>query len=234
MKNIRVSEHFYSIQGEGPSVGIPAVFLRLQGCNMNCGQKNAKWHCDTESVWKQGTTHLTELFFNQFYSTYKNAFTKGARLVITGGEPLLQQSALIEFLTYFRNKPIIEVETNGSICPTPEFSKLVNQWNISFKLSNSGESQKKRINPSAVEFFKMTKTAIYKFVVYSEHDITEILNQYPFIAFIPLHQKFLMPAAACKKDLDSSYPKVVEWCKSHGFSLSQRLHLTIWDQATGV
>ena len=53
MNTIRVSEYFYSIQGEGLTVGVPAVFLRLQGCNLDCGSSGGSWVCDTEAVWNK-------------------------------------------------------------------------------------------------------------------------------------------------------------------------------------
>ena len=45
---MKVSEHFYSIQAEGATIGVPAVFIRLQGCNLNC-----TW-CDTREIWHSG------------------------------------------------------------------------------------------------------------------------------------------------------------------------------------
>jgi len=62
--NIRISEHFYSLQGEGKTMGVPAIFVRLQACNLLCGgygtQKDGKlhdgatWRCDTLDVWTKG------------------------------------------------------------------------------------------------------------------------------------------------------------------------------------
>ena len=59
--SLNISEQFYSIQGEGRTVGVPALFLRLQGCNLTCGgkktvltgnkQDGASWRCDTIEVW---------------------------------------------------------------------------------------------------------------------------------------------------------------------------------------
>ena len=61
---LTVSETFYSLQGEGPTAGTPAVFLRLKGCNLTCGGLNtvktkqldngATWRCDTTEVWLKG------------------------------------------------------------------------------------------------------------------------------------------------------------------------------------
>mgnify|MGYP001381990436 CR=1 FL=1 len=107
MKEIRVSESFFSIQGEGITVGVPAVFLRLQGCNLDCGSKGGNWVCDTEAVWKKGRKHTINDYFEDFINQYHQAFNIGAHLILTGGEPLLQQEAICEFIAQFKEKPII-------------------------------------------------------------------------------------------------------------------------------
>ena len=51
-----IAETFYSIQGEGPSAGVPAVFLRTSHCNLRCpgwGPAGAEQGCDTLAVWQQ-------------------------------------------------------------------------------------------------------------------------------------------------------------------------------------
>ena len=153
MTTLRVSEHFYSIQGEGPSVGIPSVFVRLQGCNLDCGASGGDWRCDTEAVWKRGEKHDIGSLFNQIINNYQSAFKLGSHLIITGGEPLLQQHALIEWLSLFKIKPFVEIETNGTIIPTNGLDALVDQWNASPKLSNSGEPTNKRIHQDALDWF---------------------------------------------------------------------------------
>lgn len=50
---LNVSEKFLSIQGEGRTTGIPAIFLRLSGCNLLC--KSSNWICDSIEVWRKGT-----------------------------------------------------------------------------------------------------------------------------------------------------------------------------------
>ncbi len=234
MTYLRVSEHFYSIQGEGPTVGVPAVFLRLQGCNLNCGAKGGDWTCDTETVWKNGTKFKTTEFFKMFYGLYEEPFKQGAHLVITGGEPLIQQKSLTDFIHQFPSKPTIEVETNGTILPETSFAKLIDQWNVSPKLSNSGESMNQRFKNDTLLWFSASPKAIFKFVVSKESDLKEIENDFKWVIKLPIRQKFLMPAIDNKSNLDAAYKPVIEWSKQLGFSLSQRFHIEMWNQTTGV
>ena len=234
MSSIRVSEHFYSIQGEGPTVGVPAVFLRLQGCNLDCGRKGGSWTCDTEEVWKSGSKYNIVDFFQVFYGKYVKAFKSGAHLVITGGEPLLQQQAIISLLQLFEFKPTVEIETNGTIMPITSLGQYINQWNVSPKLSNSGEPCTKRINQKSLTWFLNQPNVIFKFVVSSEYDINEIEKHFPNIKRLPIRQKFIMPAADNRFDLHQSYESIIDLAKRKGFSLSQRFHITLWDQTTGV
>ena len=81
-----INEIFYSIQGEGRSAGKPAVFLRLSGCNLKC-----RW-CDTKYAWKKGE----EMTTGQIIQKIKKYPCK--HLVVTGGEPMLQQEGLEELL----------------------------------------------------------------------------------------------------------------------------------------
>ena len=102
--NIRVSEHFYSLQGEGATMGVPAVFIRLQACNLLCGgygtQKDGKlhngatWRCDTLDVWTNGKKNTVELFASKINELYGDVLREGAHLVWTGGEPMMQQDAI--------------------------------------------------------------------------------------------------------------------------------------------
>jgi len=234
MKTLRVSEHFYSIQGEGPTVGVPAIFIRLQGCNLNCGDAGGDWVCDTIDVWKNGTAHAINDWQDYFLKEYQQPLSLGAHIIITGGEPLLQQTALIDWLSTFKHQPFIEVETNGTIIPQPKLSRYINQWNVSPKLSNSGESMSRRLKHDALQWFLMNDRSIFKFVISSDKDIEEIRTLCSIINAWPIRKKYLMPAADSKIKLETIYPSIIDICKTHGFSLSQRFHLSIWDQTTGV
>jgi organic radical activating enzyme len=233
MSTIRVSETFYSIQGEGITVGVPAVFIRLQGCNLDCGSKGGTWVCDTEAVWKQGERYSISDFAAIIEFNYGQAIANGAHLIITGGEPLLQQDAIIDLIAKLHIKPTIEIETNGTILPIEALQALVNHWNVSPKLSNSGEPQNKRIQP-ALQWFSNQSNAIFKFVVSNQNDIDEVEHSFTWLKQLSIRQKFLMPAADNRLDLHQQYESIIELAKLKGFSLSQRFHLTVWDQKTGI
>jgi len=96
---MRVNEIFYSLQGEGKYTGVPAVFIRLSGCNLKC------WFCDTEF------SDYTEMSEDQILSEVLKYPTK--YVVITGGEPTLQiTNKLIDLL--HENDLFVMMETNGT------------------------------------------------------------------------------------------------------------------------
>lgn|SRR3990167_4123006 len=223
MTDIRVSEHFYSVQGEGVTMGIPAVFLRLQNCNLLC-----EWPCDTIEVWKKGTKYTVKQLQDLFYEQgYIQKLQDGAHLVITGGEPLLQQEALIEFL--YGSMFYIEIETNGTIAMNDKLNEWIDQINCSPKLKSSGVNQNLRFKPQVLKQFSQKKNSWFKFVIYNEQDIQEILTY-----DLPHDKIILMPQATTKKELNINAPRAIELAKKYGFRYSDRLHLRIWDKATGV
>src|SRR5689334_5020919 len=144
ISNLKVSEIFDSIQGKGPSTGTPSIFLRLSTCNLKCS-----W-CDTKYTWDwenyDVNKEIKEIDLEEIVKRI-NQFSKLSNIVITGGEPLLQQDKLVLLLTLLKAKNSedkfdyraykIEIETNGTIAPKKELVKLTDQWNISPKTSNS-------------------------------------------------------------------------------------------------
>jgi 6-pyruvoyltetrahydropterin 2'-reductase len=246
---MRIAEHFYSLQGEGPATGFPAVFLRLAGCNLVCGGKEtvktgqlhdgATWRCDTIETWSHGESTevkaAVELFCRE---QYLSQLCRGAHLVITGGEPLMQQDELSQLIRILDVEcgcaPYIEVETNGTILPEPALLTRVNQWNVSPKLRNSGMPEERRINGDALRCFAALDNAYFKFVVTEEADAAEAGEEFVQKFGIPPHRVFLMPGAATRAALTALFPSVAELCKQRGWRLSGRLQLEIWDQAVGV
>ncbi len=102
---MKICEIFRSIQGEGPSLGRPAVFIRLSGCNLRC------WFCDTKYAWNNGKQLNIEELINHVMRSCEKL------IVITGGEPLLQATEVEELMLKLLNikNYIFEIETNGTI-----------------------------------------------------------------------------------------------------------------------
>jgi 7-carboxy-7-deazaguanine synthase len=225
---IKVSEIFYSIQGEGKTTGTPAIFLRLTNCNLLCKSKN--WVCDTIKVWKKGHNFNIE---NVISKDYFDKLKNGAHLVITGGEPLLQQNEIINLINYLKieiKDLFIEIETNGTITPNEQLINLVNQWNCSPKLSNTNINKELRFKEQTLKLLSKLNTQ-FKFVINSESDIKEILNDYSFIEKSKL---VLMPAGDNIKLLEKIRLDVVNLCIKYNIKYSDRLHIVIWNKKTGV
>lgn len=251
---IPVAEQFYSIQGEGPYAGTPAVFLRLVGCNLKCGlaeqdtiaefekgqdptAEEATWICDTIDVWRSpdkvfSSSDLAEDWAEKGWS---DKLMGGAHIVITGGEPTLRnnQKAMMEFLPELGFMPFVEVETNGTIVPNGEFDDWIQQYNVSVKLANSGMSYEQRVNPEAMQYYSDVHHAKFKFVVSSPSDMDEIEELVERYNVDPA-DVFLMPAGQRREQLEQTYPVVAEICKETSFRFSPRLHVNIWDLQTGV
>ena len=229
---MHVSEKFYSIQGEGRTMGTPAIFLRLGGCNLLC--KSETWICDTIEVWSKSTKIEYKDVFDQMDLV---RFRRNAHLVITGGEPMLHQSNITSFLIWFEKQysflPTIEIETNGTIMPTTKLFGMIKYWNVSPKLSNSGEPMRKRRISKVIRYFSRLgqKKVIFKFVVDCQNDVDEIYRDY---GQTTLRNLYLMPAGATIDELNITRPIVVELCKKWDFKYSDRLHIMIWDKAVGV
>lgn len=229
---LRVAEHFFSIQGEGKSVGVPSVFLRLTGCRLLCN-----W-CDTVEVWKKGTDYSLCALVSLFKDTYGTPLVRGAHLILTGGDPLIQQEVLWQFVNKLRvdlglESLVVELETEGVIFPSLAMAGQVSWFNVSPKTSNSGMPWKRRFKPDVLEFHAYRPGDIFKFVVAEEKDVVEALAMLrPFR--VPLNRVYLMPMSSDKTEHDQVGPVIVELAKQYGLNYSPRLQLTLWNRATGV
>jgi organic radical activating enzyme len=240
-------EIFHTIQGEGVSVGAPAVFIRASRCNLHC-----VW-CDTDHTWNfQGTPWPHEKDAAPGYTkhlkaevTYEITPREAAarilafachRTVITGGEPLLQEDAFSEMIQQIRAVQadhVFEVETNGTRIPSPDFYAGVDQFNVSPKLSNAAMPEPLRLNAPALKFFAQSPKAWFKFVVAQPADLEEIRELIATHA-IPPQRVLLMPEGRTTEELDLHGPWLAEICRNQGFRFCDRLHIRLWGDARGV
>ena len=243
MKNkLAVSEVFYSIQGEGKTMGIPSVFVRLGGCNLMCGgmgtqfdgelHNDAQWRCDTVEVWmKAQSKALDQVLPKDCVEAIKN----NAHLIITGGEPTMQQNAVVAFLQYVKDnineQVFVEVETNGTIQPSQDLLLQTNLFNCSPKLSNSGNDMAQAFKPDVIEALNKTNT-IFKFVISDKVDWNEIVQLY--FPIIDRSKTWLMPAGENQELIEKTKRYVAELARDNYLNFSTRLHVEIWNQKTGV
>ncbi len=217
----RVAEVFYSIQGEGTTAGLPAVFVRLQGCTVGCS-----W-CDTKYSWDPEAGRAVDL---EALVEEASAFPC-RRLVLTGGEPL-ESPLFVPLLRALTGSSFaIEVETSGTLQPPAGADRAI-QWNVSLKLAGSGVDERKRIRPEAIRGF-LSREAWWKFVVADEGDLSETLELADRFA-LPRGRILLQPEAMRREELVERSPWVVEACKRHGFRFSPRLHVLLWGARRGV
>jgi organic radical activating enzyme len=239
-------EIFHTLQGEGVSAGCPAVFVRASRCNLHC-----VW-CDTDHTWNfTGTPWPHEKDATPGYAKFdKSAVTIEVspddiarqvlaypceRLVLTGGEPLLQQNEFIEVIRRVRErKPhtFVEVETNGTVMPQDHFLAAVDQFNVSPKLANSGMPEALRNKPDALEVFRDSGKAWFKFVVADLQDISEIESWIGSLG-IGRERMLLMPEGRTSAELDGTAALLAELCIRHGYRFSDRLHVRLWGDERG-
>jgi organic radical activating enzyme len=240
---ISVSETFYSIQGEGRYIGTPAVFLRTQGCLLNC-----VW-CDTYQVWKSGKEYsFKELLDLWKYRGYIRALNRGAHIILTGGEPLARYreiagflNSLVERYTRRYNTPV-EIETAGTVMPNGQLNDFYPYYNVSPKLANSGMDMERRNRPDVMKYLaelswesnQYRSGSSFKFVVSNREDIQEAIDTYIEPYFISPSSVYIMAQAQTRKELQEREPMIVDLAKEYGLKYSTRLHLHIWDKATGV
>ncbi len=207
-------ELFYSLQGEGASLGTPAVFIRLAGCNLRCS-----W-CDTSYSWAEGveqsTAELVERI-RQFPCQH---------LVITGGEPLLQQEGIAELLAALPDYSV-EIETNGTVTPSDYLLERVSQWNVSPKLRHA--QQKDALNHAVLALFASLPHAWFKFVMQRPDDWNEVAE-----LLLPKKRIILMPCARTREQLREARLALAELCIEQGVRYGDRLHLELWDSKKGV
>ena len=231
---MKISELFFSIQGEGELTGVPSVFVRTSGCNLRC-----RW-CDTKyASWKPEGENVT---INDLLD--KVCSYPARHVVISGGEPMIAKG--IEEFTHLLKESgkHITIETAGTIAPNGIQCDLAS---LSPKLSDStpkeGDINKewidrhesKRLDYGILSEWVNSYNFQLKFVVSKEEEIKEIQNVIRRIEGKILPQKvLLMPEGIDPDTLRSRYDLLIDLCKENGYRLCHRLHIDLFGNTPGT
>lgn len=232
---LKLSEYFYSIQGEGRSAGKPAAFIRFGYCNLSCH------FCDSAYTWNTKSYDLSQEIREIEVDTLVDWLTyevpAHARIVLTGGEPLLKMHAggqveLLQRLCKAGQHRYVEVETAGTLIPDSMLDPYINHYTVSPKLSSSSPSpdsqhEKNRFNIVVLKYFGFLRDrADFKFVVSEDVDINEILRDFiSILPFVDGSRVYLMPKGVGIEELNKLTPEVMKACLKHGFNFTTRLHI---------
>ena len=212
--NLTVCETFTSLLGEGTLAGLPAFFIRLTGCNLRCR------YCDTTHAYEKGEVQTVE-------SLVKAALRTSSRLVlVTGGEPLLQESSRMLLHKLLDAGLEVLLETNGSL-PLRGVDTRVHRI-VDVKCPGSGMSK----HNFWANLEILTPRDEVKFVICDEEDFNwavSVAERYRLPERLPV---LISPAFGVL-----SLPQVAAWIlrSGHPLRLNLQLHKYIWgSEAKGV
>ncbi len=210
--SLRITEIFYSIQGETSKIGLPTVFIRLTGCPLRCQ------YCDTSYAFSGGEVMLFEDIIHQV--TKFNC----KDVCVTGGEPLAQANSkkLLKDLADLDFQ--VSLETGGSISlkEIDERVKII----MDIKTPDSGESTKNRWEN--LELLKQTDEL--KIVICSREDYQwskEIIEQYK------ISEKCPILFSPCAESIDPR--DLAEWILTDQLPIrfQMQIHKILWNNQPG-
>jgi 7-carboxy-7-deazaguanine synthase len=227
---MKISEIFYSIQGEGMLTGVPSVFVRTSGCNLRC-----VW-CDTPyTSWAPEGSEMT---MDEILACVRRHPAKHA--VITGGEPMIAPG-IVELTEGIKGLGLhVTIETAG----TAYKAVACDLMSISPKLENStpyeresgkwaAQHERLRYQPGVLKQLMSEYEYQLKFVVASAEDMVEIAKMLEDVQ-ADRSRVVLMPEGITPEALRERAPWLTEICKREGFRYSPRLHIDLWGNRRGV
>lgn len=232
------AEIFASLQGEGPSAGVPVAFLRLSRCNLACVWCDTAytWHFEGDERTHRSGEHYVRRENQRKLDPEETAARIAAlgqnRLVITGGEPLLQASALADLLEFLPDIAV-EIETNGTTVAPPRLDIRIDQYNVSPKLAHSGNPADLALVPERLDFYATDPRAFFKFVIAEPADLDEVLALQARYRF-PAARTFLMAEGTDSAALRARQEWLAPLCLEHGFRMSDRLHIHLYGDTRGT
>ena len=243
---IRLCEMYPAPQGEGPTTGIPSLFVRLSGCNLHCS-----W-CDSFFTWNfKGTKFSNEADIKypkvnredesksytveDFAALIEAEATKAnvRNLVLTGGEPMMQQKELAQAIRLLGGKYKIEIETNGTLFIEDDMFSQIDQINSSPKLQSSGNELILRYRLNALQRIVSHPKSVFKFVVMTPDDIPEI-HKIVQESGMPKDRVFLMPEGVTRAIQIASFDEATRLATENGYNVCPRVHILLNDSKRAV
>jgi len=217
---VRVSELFHSLQGEGPSAGTPAHFLRLQGCDVGC-----RW-CDTRYTWDAagGREVAIAAAFDELA-----ALGPADLLVVTGGEPLAHPGVGALLAAALARWGRVEVETSGIAPPPARDARL--HYNHSPKLPSATPRWADTWAHAAA--FAADPNTTFKLVIGDPPDEADALRLLAAHA-LPRNRTVLMPEGLTDAALRGRAASLAATCRRENLRFSPRLHVWLWGARRGV
>lgn len=222
---------FYTLQGEGPTMGLPCVFVRLHVCNLRCTWCDAfyTWNPKSPEFWTESKrlsfTECADLIKSKWPSTVDNGVPR--RVIFTGGEPLIQKTQITRVQELLGTGWIYEFETNGTLMPTG-LQLQMDQFNCSPKLANSDNQHHSMVKPKVLEALNSANTT-FKFVCYDESDLDEIERDY--LPHIDRNKVIIMPQGIRSDEIDRNMQALYEPCMARGYRLLGRMQAQFADGA---
>ncbi len=234
---------YLSVQGEGPKIGIPTVFVRFVLCNLHCG-----W-CDTKYTWAPpiikkdlAAGKIKNYKPDELFEHILDVAGNARNVVFTGGEPTLHQVKLAPLIERLGAWGITsEIETNGTQVPTAEMLQNVSwnhlTYNLSPKLSNNRADTLEGRKDDAMAVYKelgLRGKAFYKFVITKPEDMDEVQKEWIDYFQLPESQMIMMPEGVRPEDLMKHSEWLVELCKERGWRFTPRLQVLLYGSKIDV
>lgn len=218
-----------TFQGEGPFAGQNAMFVRLFGCSLRC-----RW-CDTAWTWDAARFELAAEQHPMSVPGILDLLRphRPGLVVITGGEPLLQQQALVTLcdgIRAARIAPAVQVETSGTVPPLPALTAAVSMYCVSPKLANSGMRCHQRIRPRVLRQFASSGKAVFKFVARGPGDLDEIAEITTSYGLAPV---WVMPEGTSSTLVLARMRELAGPVAERGWNLTSRLQVLLWEDERG-
>ena len=214
MANLRITEIFYSLQGEAKTVGLPTAFVRLTGCPLRCR------YCDTAYAFSAGEIQSLKSILDKV-ATYSPRF-----VTVTGGEPLAQAACLQLLSALCDDGYTVSLETSGAIDVTgvdPRVSIV-----LDLKTPASGEVDKNLWNNLSLLKFKDQ----IKFVICDRQDFDWAVSRIEEYALADQVGELLFSASHGQL----APVQLADWILSENLPvrLQMQMHKHLWGDKQGV